>query len=196
MPRMMRGAPVVLLLCASRVAAADPDAGAVGEGAEVVVVDEDAPRREVQQLTLDAAAEIGVLARSYTTLTVGYARRLWCERAYVEARLGAGVAQGFTVFEVRVGAGLAFRPSERVDLLVGWRIGDTHLRGSLFKDLGLGFGREPLTIHLLAVEIAIAIQVQIAGAWRLRALPLVPAVLWNGTYAATLGLELGVGRAF
>jgi hypothetical protein len=119
-------------------------------------------------------------------------RRLWGERLYVEARLGIGLSSDFVVVEGRGGVGLVLRPGERIELLVGWRIGDTYLNGHLTGDIGFA----ALQIHLLAIELAIALQLDLGDGWRLRALPLVPTVFWNGTYGGALGLELGVARAF
>ncbi len=183
---MLRVAPAVVLLCASSARAAEPE--------DVTVVDEPS---ELNQLAVDLAGELGVISRSHATLTAGYSRRLWGERLYVEGRLGLGMAAGaFLVLEARGGAGLVFRPGARTELLVGWRVGDTYVNG----DLRLGGGLFPLgtpyDIHVLAIELAIAIQIDLRDRWRLRALPLVPTVYWNGTYGGALGLELGVGRAF
>lgn len=187
---MVRGVLAVLLLCASSAIAADPAAAGQGDADEDVSVVDDAPA--LDQLAVDLAGEIGVLSQSHATVTAGYMRRLWGERLYVEARLGAGASADFVVLEVRGGVGLVFRPGERTELLVGWRVGDTYLNGHLAGDIGFA----PLQIHLLAIELAITFQLELDERWRLRALPVVPTVFWNGTYGGALGLELGVGRAF
>ena len=81
-------------------------------------------------VSADVAEEFGVLSATHTTVTAAYARRIWDGHAYVEARLGTGTTGHLLVVEARAGIGLVFAPSPRVDLLVGWRLGDSYFRGS------------------------------------------------------------------
>lgn len=139
-------------------------------------------------VSIDLAEELGILSTTHTTVTAAYARRLWSDRLYVEARVGLGTNGNLAIVEERAGVGLVFRSGERVEVLVGWRIGDTYLRGDL--------NAAPYAIHLLAVETVAAILVGVARDWRLRAVPIAPTLFWNRTYGGSIGLELGVDRAF
>lgn len=139
-------------------------------------------------VSADVAAEIGVLSATHTTVTAAYARRLWDRRAYVEARLGGGTTGRLLVLEERAGIGLVFAPSERLDLLVGWRLGDSYFRGTL--------GEAPYAVHLLAAELVVQLSIAVSPRWRLRAVPLAPTLFWNRTYGGSLGVELGLGHAF
>jgi hypothetical protein len=140
------------------------------------------------QLTVDGAGELGILSTSRATLTAGYTRRFWCDRAYAEARLGGGTTGDLAVIEERAGVGLVFRRDEPVEVALGWRVGHTYLRGDL--------GDQPFAVNLLAVELVVQIAVAIAPGWRLHATPLAPTVYWHRTYSASLGLEAGVAYAF
>ena len=170
---MLRGAVVaVAMLAGARAAAAGPVHHHVG---------------------LDTSLELGILGTSYLTATGSYARRLWNDRLYVEGRLGLGAAtaQQLGVIEERVGVGLAFRPSRKVELLVGWRLGHTAFVGSIrtFE------GDEAFDVHLVAIELAVQIALELAPGWQVRVSPLTPQLFYNHTYSGSFGLELGVARA-
>lgn len=139
-------------------------------------------------ISVDVAEEIGILSTTHTTATAGYTRRLWDNRAYVEGRFGIGTSGNLVFIEERVGAGFVFAPSQRVELLVGWRLGDSYLRGEI--------NSADYAIHLLAVQLAIELVVSVKAGWLIRAIPLAPTLFWNKTYGGSLGLELGVGHAF
>jgi hypothetical protein len=140
------------------------------------------------QVSIGVAEEIGILSTTHTTATASYTRRLWTNRAYVEGRFGLGTSGNLLFIEERVGAGFVFAPSHRVELLVGWRLGDSYLRGEI--------NSADFAINLLAVELAIELVVSVKAGWQIRAAPLVPTLFWNKTYGGALGLELGVGHAF
>lgn len=139
-------------------------------------------------VSADVAEEFGVLSATHTTVTAAYARRIWDGHAYVEARLGTGTTGHLLVVEERAGIGLVFTPSPRVDLLVGWRLGDSYFRGSL--------GDADYAVHLLAIEVVAQLAIAIDPRWRLRAVPVAPTLFWNRTYGGSLGIELGLDRAF
>ena len=139
-------------------------------------------------VSADLAENIGVLSATHTMLTAGYARRIAGDRGYVEARLGAGTTGSLLVLEGRGGIGLVFAPSPRVDLLVGWRLGDSYFRGSI--------GDAPYAVHMLAIEVVVQLAIALDRDWRLRAVPLAPTLFWNRTYGGALGVELGIDHAF
>ena len=138
--------------------------------------------------SLDIAEEIGVLSTTHTTLTGAYARRFWDERVYAEARLGFGTTGSLVVVEERAGIGLVFKRREKFEVSVGWRFGHTHFRGEL-SDL-------PFTVNVFALELVVQIAIAFKDDWRIRATPIAPTLFWSGTYAGTIGLELGAEYAF
>ena len=140
------------------------------------------------QISVGVAEEIGVLSTTHTSATAAYTRRLWANRAYVEGRFSLGTSGNLMFIEERVAAGFVFAPSHRVELLVGWRLGESYLRGEI--------NSADFRIHLLAVELAIELVVSVKAGWLIRAAPLVPTLYWNKTYGGSLGLEIGVGHAF
>jgi len=198
----MRGRPIRAMWAAGALASSSgiaiagdgADAPAAAEGEDVVVQDEpDPPPARPppplnNQLSVDLAAEIGVLSTTHATLTAAYARRLWDGRLYVEARVGVGTDAELAVIEERAGVGLAFRPRTRTEVLVGWRLGGTHLRGHL--------NRARYAVHLLAIELVVQLCIDLRPRWRLLVSPAVPTLFWHRTYGGAIGLELGVGRAF
>lgn len=140
------------------------------------------------RVAVDGAFEAGVLLATHGKLTASYAHHIWEDGAYVEARLGIGTTGDLLVTEERAGVGLVFHPHHHVDLTVGWRVGHSRFSGML--------GDAPLTVNLLAVELAVGLELELSPCWRLRTLPLGPTLYWNRTYAGTIGFEVGVERAF
>jgi hypothetical protein len=192
--RAMWAAGALASSSGSAIAGDGADTPAAAGGEDVVVQDEpDPPPARPppplnNQLSVDLAAEFGVLSTTHTTLTAAYARRLWDGRLYIEARLGVGTDLELAVLEERVGVGLVFQPGTRTELLVGWRIGGTHLRGHL--------NLAPYAVHLLAIELVVQLCIDLRSRWRLLASPVVPTLFWHRTYGGAIGLELGMGRAF
>jgi hypothetical protein len=138
-------------------------------------------------VTLDGGEDIGLLSASHTLVAPGYLHRWWGERAFVEARVSIARGAELTWIESRVGAGLAFHPGRRVELAIGWRVGDSYVDGTI--------GTAPFELHLLAVELVVRVTVELSPCWRLRATPVAPTLYWNNTYGGALALELGVERA-
>lgn len=138
--------------------------------------------------SIDVAGELGILSTTHATVTAAYARRLWSNRVQIEARFGLGTDGDLLIIEDRAGIGLVFTPSRRVDLVVGWRVGSSYLRGDL--------GDVAFSTHLLAVEAVVLIAIALAPEWRLRVVPAAPTMFWDRTYGASVGLELGVDYAF
>jgi len=151
------------------------------------------PAGEPNRVVVDGAQELGVVSSTHSMLTVSYARRLWQQRLYAEARLGSGYAYdlletvGLGVLEVRLGAGVVLRRDRRVEVRIGWRVGDTYLHGSL--------NEQPFGLHTFAIQLAPTVAVRLASSWRLRITPVAPTLYWNQTYAGSMGLEAGVEYA-
>ena len=121
---------------------------------------------EPDHVSADLGEQIGVLTATHTDVTAAYAHRWFDDRMYLEARVGLGRSDSLTILEERLGIGLVLNRNQRVEVLVGWRIGDTYWRGTL--------GDAPLAFHDLSVELAVLLAVRIAPAWRLRVTPLEP----------------------
>ncbi len=120
---------VATLLALGRVVAAEPDL-----------------------LSVDLAEEMGILSSTRTTITAGHAHRLWDDRAFIEVRLGTGRSIGLTVLDARAGAGLVLNRDERVEVLVGWRVGDSHLFGHIVRNTGARASDD--RFHALAITVA------------------------------------------
>jgi hypothetical protein len=140
------------------------------------------------RLALDLDYEAGVVIASHGKLTVSYARSLQDDRAYVEARASTGTTGSLALLEGRAGIGLEFHPSQRVDVRVGWRFGDSYFRGTL--------NSAAFASNMFSAELAVQIAVAVSPGWRLHVLPLAPSMYWNKIYAASVGFELGVEHAF
>src|SRR5256885_493256 len=82
-------------------------------------------------VTFDGGEDIGILSSSHTLVAPGYLHRWWSERAFVEARVAIARGGDLTWIESHVGAGLAFHPGRRVELAIGWRIGDSYVNGTI-----------------------------------------------------------------
>lgn len=142
---------------------------------------------EPNHVSVDLDEQIGVLTATHTDLTAAFARRFLDDRLYLEARVGVGRSDSLSLIEERAGIGVVLNRNERVEVLVGWRIGDTYWRGNL--------GSAPLAFHDLSVELAVVLAIRLAPSWRLRVTPLLPTLFWNHVYGGTIGLGIGVDRA-
>ena len=136
--------------------------------------------------SVDVDENLGILSATHTTLVAGYAHAV-DDRIFVEAQLGAGTTGSLVVAIARGGIGVVLHPSHRIELRLGWRVGDTYLHGDL--------GNAPFSVHLLAVEIVPQLALDLADHWKLRAVPLAPTVYWHHSYGGAVALELGVERA-
>jgi len=147
------------------------------------------------RVALDGAQDQGLVAPSRSTLTASYAYRLWHDQLYAEGRLGAGLSSGgegrmadLKTIEVRAGAGLILARDRRFEFRFGWRLGDTYYYGRL-NDMSFG-------LHVVAIQFVPSVAARLADAWRLRVTPVAPTLYWNGTHGGSVGLELGVERAW
>src|SRR5262249_14881357 len=133
--------------------------------------------------------EMGFMAASHARVTSSYGRRFAANRLFAEARFGAGAGtfESIWVLDQRLTGGLVFRGGERVELLLGLRAGVSFARGKLLDH----------AFNKLAgvAELAPVFAVAIAPTWRLRMSPILPTLFWCGTYAASVGIELGVDHA-
>jgi hypothetical protein len=146
------------------------------------------PEPPRNRLSLETAYEIGLMSTTHATVAAAYARRIWGDRAYVEARVGAGGWDHIVLHEERIGAGLIFDPSRRVDILVGWRIGRSSFRKY--------YGEAKLDVDALAVELAVKIAIAVAPRWELVMTPAAPTAFWDRTFGGAMGLEIGLAHGF
>jgi hypothetical protein len=137
-------------------------------------------------IALDASEDLGLISASHEMLNVSVEHR-WANRAFAELRAAAGTGDDLRWYEVRAGGGLVLHTSRRVDLSIGWRIGDTYVSGA--------FGSEPYKINLLGVDLILRLSVDVGCGWRVRMTPLSPMLYWHHTYGGALALELGVEHA-
>jgi hypothetical protein len=139
------------------------------------------------RVAADAELEAGVLLQSHAKVTGSWLHGVFDDRAYVEARLGAGASTSLYLVEDRLGLGAVFHPGRRVDLRLGWRFGTTYFGGHI--------GSEPYGRTLLVAEVVVQLGFALSPCWQLRVVPLSPSLYWRHTYGVTVGIEIGVERA-
>jgi hypothetical protein len=138
-------------------------------------------------LAIDAGVGVGILFATHGRLGASLAYRLW-DRFELEGGLRMGLAGELLILEPAVRAGILLLLRDRIELLLGWRVGYAWLQltsWSLSRSLGAAI-----------VSVVVEVRYQLNEAVALRVAPIVISGYWDDLWAVFLEPTLGVAYRF